>query len=123
MLFIVTDGLNDEGSPRSYPPMDWDASRCNAIKAKGIRIAVLYTQYISGSGGSWNTSAVAARPAQWAPSGVAVVHAEHGVTRWRWPRQQCASPGLYHEVSTDGDDTAALNTLFEEAIATARLLH
>ena len=37
--------------------------------------------------------------------------------------QQCASPGLYYEVTTNGDVSAALNTLFQEAIATARLLH
>ncbi len=35
----------------------------------------------------------------------------------------CASPGLYYSVSTDGDISAALTHLFQEAIATARLLH
>jgi len=37
--------------------------------------------------------------------------------------QQCASPGLYYEVSTDGDVSAALVHLFQEAVAQARLLH
>ena len=37
--------------------------------------------------------------------------------------QQCASSGLYYEVSTDGDVSAALVHLFQEAVAQARLLH
>jgi hypothetical protein len=37
--------------------------------------------------------------------------------------QQCASTGLYYQVSTDGDISAALQALFEKVIASARLLH
>jgi Flp pilus assembly protein TadG len=122
VLFIVTDGLNDEGSPRSYPPIDWSGARCSAIKARGIRIAVLYTQYISGSGGSWYTSAVQPGLPTGLPPDLPTSTTNSG-DPMALAAQQCASPGLYHEVSTDGDVTAALNTLFQEAVATARLLH
>jgi hypothetical protein len=37
--------------------------------------------------------------------------------------QACATPGLFYQVSTDGDISAALTHLFQEAIASARLLH
>jgi hypothetical protein len=35
--------------------------------------------------------------------------------------QSCASPGLFFEVKTDQDITAAMNALFQQAVATARL--
>ena len=35
--------------------------------------------------------------------------------------QQCASTGLYYEITTDGDVSAALQTLFLKAVSTARL--
>jgi hypothetical protein len=37
--------------------------------------------------------------------------------------QQCASPGLFYEVSTNGNIVTALQALFQEAVQTARLLH
>ena len=45
------------------------------------------------------------------------------VTKIATAAEACASPGLFYEVSTDGDISAALAHLFQEAIATARLLH
>ena len=35
--------------------------------------------------------------------------------------ESCASPGLFFSVTTDGDITAAMRGLFQQAIATARL--
>ena len=35
--------------------------------------------------------------------------------------QACASTGLYYKVTTDDDISAALTTLFQKAVATARL--
>ena len=35
--------------------------------------------------------------------------------------QSCASPGLYFAITTDGDISAAMQALFEEAVSTARL--
>jgi hypothetical protein len=37
--------------------------------------------------------------------------------------QQCASSGLYYEVTTDGDISGALQALFQKVITTARLTH
>ena len=35
--------------------------------------------------------------------------------------QQCASTGLYSEITTDGDISGALQALFLRAVSTARL--
>ena len=35
--------------------------------------------------------------------------------------QSCASPGLYFAITTDGDISAAMQALFQQAVATARL--
>ena len=35
--------------------------------------------------------------------------------------QRCASSGLYYKVTTDGDISAALASLFQKAVQTARL--
>jgi len=35
--------------------------------------------------------------------------------------ESCASPGLFFQVTTDGDITAAMQTLFQEAVSSARL--
>jgi hypothetical protein len=35
--------------------------------------------------------------------------------------ESCASPGLFFSVTTDGDITAAMQSMFQQAIATARL--
>jgi Flp pilus assembly protein TadG len=120
VLFIVTDGLNDQGSPRTYPPIDWSSANCSAIKARGIRIAVLYTQYIAGSGGAWYTSNVLPGLPTGIPSGLAATTPNPG-DPMSLAAQQCATSGLYYEVTTDGDVSAALQTLFLKAVSTARL--
>ncbi|MFI4980040.1 MAG: TadE/TadG family type IV pilus assembly protein [Nevskiales bacterium] len=121
VMFIVTDGLNDEGSPRSYPPIDWSGAKCSAIKARNIRIAVLYTTYVAGSGGAWYNSAVQPGLPTGLPPGLPST-TPVGSDPMALAAQQCASTGLYYEVSTDGDVSAALIHLFQEAVAQARLL-
>jgi hypothetical protein len=121
VLFIVTDGLNDETPARGYPPIDWSGAKCSAIKARNIRIAVLYTTYVNGSGGSWYTGHV--QPAL--PTGLPPLLPSStpvGTDPMALAAQQCASTGLYYQVSTDGDVSAALIHLFQEAVAQARLL-
>jgi Flp pilus assembly protein TadG len=120
VLVIVTDGLNDEGSPRTYPPMDWSGTNCSAIKARGIRIAVLYTQYIAGSGGSWYTSSVQPQLPTGLPPGLPP-STPNGGDPMALAAQQCASTGLYSEITTDGDISTALQALFLKAVSTARL--
>jgi hypothetical protein len=120
VLFIVTDGVNDtplisgetgpspdttSGSGRYYGPINsLGPDECTAIKNRGIRIAVLYTTYNPLPTNSWYNTYVA--PFQ---SAVAT------------NAQNCASAGLYFEVSTDGDISTALATLFQKAVETARL--
>jgi hypothetical protein len=121
VLFIVTDGLNDATPTRQYKPIDWNGALCTAIKARNIRIAVLYTTYVPlTAAGGWYQTAVkpalpTGAPTNW-PSGQAVSSDPMAMAA-----QQCASPGLYYQVSTDGDISAALQLLFQEAIATAHL--
>jgi Flp pilus assembly protein TadG len=123
VLFIVTDGQNDYNSGgRVYPPMDLNATRCAAIRNRGIRIAVLYTVYMPLENDWWQQ---AVSPYLGYTSGdVPYLPASSTVTdKIASAATTCASPGLYYQVSTDGDISAALNHLFQEAIATARLLH
>jgi Flp pilus assembly protein TadG len=122
VLFIVTDGLNDAGPSRAYPPMDWSGRYCSAIKAKNIRIAVLYTQYIAASGGSWYSGHVAPALPTGLPPGLPST-TPVGNDPMALAAQQCASQGLFYEVTTDGDVSAALVHLFQEAVSQARLLH
>jgi len=128
VLFIVTDGVVDEtvssepsisssygsyeggnrqqstvnplSSSGNEPDTDW----CTTIKNRGIRIAVLYTEYLPLASGSWYLDYVAP------------IQANIGTQL-----QNCASPGLYYEVTTDGDISAALSDLFDLAVQSAYL--
>jgi Flp pilus assembly protein TadG len=122
VLFIVTDGLNDEGPSRTYPPIDWSGAKCTALKNRNIRIAVLYTTYIAASGGGWYNSSVSPGLPTGLPPGLPS-NTPVGTDPMALAAQQCASTGLYYQVSTDGDVSAALIHLFQEAVAQARLLH
>jgi len=46
ILFLITDGMRDEstGGDRVMGPPP--SSLCDSIKARGVRIAVLYTKYL-----------------------------------------------------------------------------
>jgi Flp pilus assembly protein TadG len=122
VLFIVTDGQNDfSSSGRKYPPMDLSGAKCAAIRTRNIRIAVLYTVYMPLEE-SWYQSAV--EPYLGYSNGAVPYINNSTVTdKLATAASACASPGLYYQVSTDGDISAALVHLFQEAIATARLLH
>ena len=50
-----------------------------------------------------------------------LVSARQGIDRISPALLSCASSGLYYEVTTDEDISAALTALFNKAIATARL--
>jgi Flp pilus assembly protein TadG len=121
VLFIVTDGVEDKidgtcsdatvstsiGTRCQQP---FDTTWCTTVKNRGILIAVLYTEYLplptSGTGSnSWYNSYVAPYQSQIGPN-----------------LQNCASAGLYFSVTTDGDITSAMNTLFQQAVTTARLV-
>jgi hypothetical protein len=104
VLFFVTDGVEDENVNGKRQQSLMDPGWCTIIKNRGIRIAVLYTTYLPLPTNSWYNTYIAPFQAQIGPT-----------------LKNCASPGLYFEVSTNQDISAALNALFENAVQTAYL--
>lgn len=105
MMFVITDGMRDENRPGGKPEAAIDQTWCNTIKGRGIRIAILYTEYLPESlSDDWSKNNVLPNLPKVEPA-----------------LQSCASPGLYYKVTTDGDITAALNQLFQQAVATAHI--
>ncbi|HEY6869902.1 MAG TPA: pilus assembly protein TadG-related protein, partial [Novosphingobium sp.] len=114
VLFIVTDGVSDELINGSRTNREWnstDLAQCTTIKNRGIRIAILYTQYLPESltGDSWSQSNVAPYLPNVAPA-----------------LQQCASTTpagspLFYQVTTDQSITDALTALFALTVQTAHL--
>ena len=104
VLFFVTDGVEDENVSGKRQQSLMDPGWCTIIKNRGIRIAVLYTTYLPLPTNSWYNTYIA--PFQ----------PQIGATL-----QSCASPGLYFEVNTNQDISAAMNTLFDNAVQTAYL--
>jgi len=111
VLFLVTDGVDDEvnvscsqalSGTRCQEP--FNTTWCTSIKARGIFIAVLYTEYLPLPTNAWYNDWIAPFQSQIGPN-----------------MESCASPGLFFQVTTDGDITAAMQTLFQEAISSARL--
>lgn len=104
MMFLVTDGMRDEaagGRRIGAIPTGF----CDTIKSRGIRIAILYTEYLPESlSDQWSKDNVAPLLPNVEPALMA-----------------CASSGLYYKVTTDGDISAALASLFQKAVQTARL--
>jgi hypothetical protein len=114
VLFIVSDGVVDEAlnggscgsAGRMCTPINTQAAWCQAIKARGIRIAFLYTTYNPLPTNSFYNNNVAPFQDQIGQQA-----------------QACASDGLFFEVGTNGDISAALAALFQKAVSTARLTH
>jgi Flp pilus assembly protein TadG len=104
VLFFVTDGVEDEkvGGNRQQSLMD--PTWCTTIKNRGIRIAVLYTAYLPLPTNAWYNTWIS--PFQ--PNIASTM-------------QSCASPGLFFQVNTGGDISAAMTALFQLAIHTAYL--
>jgi Flp pilus assembly protein TadG len=103
VLFIVTDGVEDENvsGTRTY---QMSTAECTVIKNRGIRIAVLYTEYLPLPTNAWYNTYIAPFQPNIAPT-----------------MQACASPGLFFDVVSGGDITSAMTALFQQAVATARL--
>jgi len=126
ILFIITDGMLDQpnGSGRYFGPMrtaaNQENAKCTAIKAKGIKIAILYTQYLPESlvGDSWSQTNVA--PFLPAPPTRTTDQVLDALKR-------CASVGtngapLVQTVTANDNITTALQQLFSTALQTARLV-
>ncbi|WP_296613386.1 pilus assembly protein TadG-related protein [Sphingomonas sp.] len=130
ILFIISDGMLDQpnGGGRYFGPMrSSDLTQCTAIKAKGIKIAILYTQYLPESlaGDSWSQSNVAPfLPAPPSPYPAGNAGSSDQVLAGL---QSCASTGingspLVQTVTANDNITTALQQLFSTALQTARLV-
>jgi hypothetical protein len=106
ILFFVTDGVEDENvnGGRQESTMTGSQDWCSPLKVKGIKIAILYTEYFPLPTNSWYNANIA--PFQ--PS--------IGTTL-----QNCASTGLFYEVGMGQDISTALANLFNLALASAHL--
>ncbi|GAA0308258.1 hypothetical protein GCM10009087_17840 [Sphingomonas oligophenolica] len=130
ILFIVTDGMLDQpnGSGRYFGPMQsGDLTQCTAIKAKGIKIAILYTQYLPESlaGDPWSQTNVA--PFLPAPPSPYPAGNAGSSDRVLTALQSCASSGtdgspLVQTVTANDNITTALQQLFSTALQSARLV-
>ena len=115
VLFIVTDGVLDEQYPgygssdattnnRTITTIGHQYDFCTPLKARGIRIAMLYTTYNPlPTNGFYNSYVAPFQPS--IPTAL----------------QSCASPGLFFQVNTGGDISAAMQALFVKAVGTAHL--
>lgn len=113
IVFFVSDGVADSQKPKKCTkPVIWngrcqepvDTKLCDDLKKQGFRIAVLYTTYLPLPGNQHYD--------KW----IAPFQSEIG-TRM----QQCASPGLFFEVSPSQGISEAMSALFKKAISTPRL--
>jgi hypothetical protein len=104
VLFLVSDGVDDSKVGNARHQALFDTSYCTTVKNKGIRIAVLYTTYLPLPTNNWYNTYISSFQPQIAGN-----------------MKNCASPGLFFQVSTDQDISAAMQTLFQQAVATARL--
>ena len=104
-MFLITDGMRDESRPGGDPEAGIDTSKCDTIKNRGIRIAILYTEYLPETASdSWSQT-----------------HALPHIPEIEPALQTCATTGLYYKVTTNSDISAALNALFQQAVASAHL--
>jgi Flp pilus assembly protein TadG len=113
-LFFVSDGVADYYYPSSCSQTVITSSGrcqepltttiCDTIKARGVKIAVLYTTYLAITNNSWYTTYIAP------------FRSTIGTKM-----QACATSGYYYEVSSDSSITDALNALFQKAIAASHL--
>lgn len=122
VVFLVTDGVDDKmvslssscsGTPlangskyRCQQPIN--TSICKTIKDRGIRIAVLYTEYLPLTGNNWYDTHIAPFNNPSSSTGQIAQNAK-----------SCASPGLFYDVQSGGDITDALKKLFLLVVETA----
>ena len=119
VVFLVTDGVEDKLSSSCSGPtvsgsggircqQPFDTTWCTTVKNRGIRIAVLYTEYLQLPTNSWYNQYIS-------PFNTPSPSAGQIATNL----QNCASPGLFYDVQSGGDITAALNNLFQLVVQTA----
>lgn len=113
ILFIVTDGMRDENRPGSRPEVAIDTALCDTVKNRGIRIAILYTEYLPDAvmDDDWSVKDT--------PGNGNILNR---IPLIQPALQNCASPGLMYKVTTDDDISAALNKLFLAAVSNAHII-
>jgi Flp pilus assembly protein TadG len=104
VMFLVSDGVEDEMVGGSRVQSLMNTSYCTTIKNRGIRIAVLYTEYLPLPTNGWYNTYISSFQSQISAN-----------------MQSCASPGLFFQVNVDGDISAAMSALFQSAVKTAYL--
>lgn len=117
VLFLVSDGVEDvkrtsgclktmitSGSNYGRCQQPLDTTACEAIKANGVSIAVLYTTYQPLDGNSWYNKYIKPFRSE-IPTAM----------------ETCASDGLYFEVSPSDGIEEAMNALFLKVINMPRL--
>ncbi|MBR1086870.1 pilus assembly protein [Bradyrhizobium manausense] len=131
VIFLVTDGVDDKLIPKAGGSCDpnatyalpsanstylrcqqpLDTTVCTTIKNRGIRIAILYTEYLQLSD-SWYQSRISQFNNPSSSTGTIAQRL-----------QSCASPGLFADVQNGGDISTALTNLFiKVASSTASLV-
>jgi Flp pilus assembly protein TadG len=106
VLFIVTDGVEDEQSGSrlqqaindlgSAPSGNSSGTNwCTTIKNRGVKIAILYTDYLAVPANSWYETYIAPIQSHIGPA-----------------LQACASPGLFYDAAIGSDLGQALTALF-----------
>jgi Flp pilus assembly protein TadG len=126
VVFLVTDGVEDKiatscpnatFAPNSRCQQPLDTTMCNTIKSRGIKIAILYTEYLQLKTpnvpvtDSWYMSWVDPYDEPASSTGTIAQNL-----------QACASPGFFSDVQTGGDISTALTNLFiKVASSTASL--
>ena len=126
VVFLVTDGVEDKiatscpnatfaSNSRCQQPLD--TTMCNTIKGRGIKIAILYTEYLQ-----LKTPNVPVTDS-WYMSWVDPYDEPSSSTgKIAQNLQACASPGFFSDVQTGGDISTALTNLFiKVASSTASL--
>jgi hypothetical protein len=113
VLFLITDGYDDAMATNRGPFTTSQLAQCSAIKARGIKIAVIYTQYLASS----------ILPAY--PGYAAVLTPTDQVAA---ALQACASANasgtpLFYQVSQNQSIVPALQQLFAATVQSAYLVN
>jgi Flp pilus assembly protein TadG len=119
-LFFVSDGVADEYNTSCLKPTTGgrcqspiNPALCTTLKTRGIKIAVLYTTYLALPTNAWYMS--------WIDPFNAGPYGPSPNSEIANNMKTCASAGLYFEVSPTQGISQAMNTLFQKAVADARI--
>jgi hypothetical protein len=120
-VFFVSDGVADESNTSCLKPKSGtyrcqspiNPALCTTLKTRGIKIAVLYTTYLALPTNAWYMT--------WIDPFNAGPYGPSPNSQIAQNMQSCASPGLYFEVSPTQGISQAMTTLFQKAVADARI--